>query len=126
LADQVASGLTIAEWCRRNAVAGSLFHFWKRTMARRGAGRVGPQPKHPARRRGRLRPETQSAVRTQEPVVFAPVVLAPALPQVHPDRHPASSAIEIVLAGRRVVRVGAGFDAPTLSRVLALLEGRPC
>jgi hypothetical protein len=112
LADQVASGLTIAEWCRRNGVAGSLFHFWKRTIARRNGGRV--------------RPGTKSPTRPKDPVVFAPVVLAPPPQQVQPDPLPAGCVIEIVLAGSRVVRVSAGFDAPTLARVLAVLEGRPC
>ena len=112
LTDQAASGLTIAAWCRRNGVSGSLFHFWKRTIARRGKDRIRTQTKSPAC--------------PQDPVVFAPVVLAPPLPQVDIDRLPASSVIEIVLAGSRVVRVGAGFDEAALARVLAVLEGRPC
>jgi hypothetical protein len=112
LTDQAASGLTIAEWCRRNDVAGSLFHFWKRTMARRGADRIRRQP--------------QSSARPKEPAVFAPVLLAPAPQPDRPDPLPAGGAMEIVLAGSRVVRVGAGFDEATLARVLAVLEGRPC
>ena len=112
LTDQAASGLTIAEWCRRSDISGSLFHFWKRTIARRGTGRI--------------RPGTKSPTRPKDPVVFAPVVLAPPLQQVDPDPLPAGGAIEIVLAGPRVVRVGAGFDEATLARVLAVLEGRPC
>jgi len=112
LSAQAASGLTIAAWCRRNAVVGSLFHFWKRTIARRGTGRS--------------RTETKSPACPKDPVLFAPVVLAPALQQVDSDRLPVVGAIEIVLAGSRMVRVGAGFDEATLARVLAVLEGRPC
>jgi hypothetical protein len=36
-----------------------------------------------------------------------------------------SGSIEVV-AGGRVVRIGAGFDAATLHRLLHLLEGQPC
>ena len=112
LNDQATSGLTIAEWCRRNGVAGSLFHFWKRTIARRNGGRV--------------RPGTKSPARPKDPVLFAPVVLVPPPQLVQPDPLPGGGVIEIVLAGARVVRVGAGFDEATLTRVLAVLEGRPC
>jgi len=38
---------------------------------------------------------------------------------VSADRQAAGGGVEIVLADSRVVRVGAGFDAPTLRRVLA-------
>jgi transposase-like protein len=112
LTAQAASGLTIAAWCRRNGVSDSLFYFWKRTIAHRGAGRI--------------RTKTKSPAFPKDPVLFAPVVLAPALQQVDTDRPPAGGVIEIMLAGARVVRVGADFDAPTRSRVLAVLEGRPC
>ena len=112
LADRAASGLTIAAWCRQNEIPGSAFHFWKRTIARRGAGH------------SRTKPAT--AARPKAPALFAPIVLAPAPEPVRPDPLPAHGAIEIVLAGWRVVRVGAGFDEPTLARVLALLEGGPC
>jgi len=111
LADQAGSGLSIAAWCRRNAVAGSLFHFWKRTIARRGGGNSEAK--------------TRSPVPTKDEAVFAPVVFAPP-PPVAGERLPVQNVVEIVLAGSRVVRVGADFDAATLARVLAVLEGRPC
>ena len=120
LTAQVASGLTIAAWCRRNDISGSLFHFWKRTLARRGADRIRCQPRFSIGR------QAKSPARPTDPVVFAPVVLAPPLPQVETDRLLVGGVIEIVLAGSRVIRVGAGFDEATLARVLAVLEGRPC
>jgi hypothetical protein len=112
LAQQAASGLTIVAWCRQNGVAGSLFHFWKRTIGRRDTGRPGPRPK--------------TTVRPKEPAVFAQVVLAPAPAPADPQALPAGGAIEIMLAAGDVVRVPSGFDAPTLARVLAVLEARPC
>jgi len=126
---QADSGLTIVEWCRRNNVSRSLFHFWKREIARReAAGREGPppQPEAPAGLE-------DSAVAAAAP--FARVVLAPGQESPAPACAAASEpnavaradgTIEIVLANARVVRVAPGFDGPTLGRVLALLEGRPC
>src|SRR5579864_6337842 len=58
--------------------------------------------------------------RAAEQVVFAPVqVVADALPTQ-------TSALEVVLADGRVVRVAPGFDAATLRQLLAVLEGQPC
>lgn len=37
-----------------------------------------------------------------------------------------SGGCDVVLAGGRTVRVAPGFDAATLRRLLAVLEGKPC
>jgi len=59
--------------------------------------------------------------RTAEQPAFVPV-------QVVADATPAgqASALEVVIADGRVVRVAPGFDAATLRQLLAVLEGRPC
>jgi hypothetical protein len=58
--------------------------------------------------------------RAAEKAAFVPV-------QVVADAPPAqASALELVLADGRIVRVATGFDAATLRQVLAVLEGRPC
>jgi hypothetical protein len=58
--------------------------------------------------------------RAAEQPAFVPVqVVADALPTQ-------ASALEVVLADSRVVRVAPGFDAATLRQLLAVLEGRPC
>jgi hypothetical protein len=57
-------------------------------------------------------------------VSFARVRIGPEPPPATPEA--AGGGVEIVLADSRVVRVGAGFDAPTLRRVLAVLEGGQC
>src|SRR5262245_2303025 len=58
--------------------------------------------------------------RAADRVVFAPVqVVADAAP-------PQISALELVLADGRVVRVPPGFDAATLRQLLVVLERRPC
>src|SRR5262245_9656921 len=55
--------------------------------------------------------------RAAEAPAFVPV-------QVVADATPAeASALEVVLVGGRAVRVAPGFDAATLRRLLAVLEG---
>jgi hypothetical protein len=58
--------------------------------------------------------------RAAEKAAFVPVqVVADTVPE-------RASALEVVLAGGRTVRVAPGFDAPTLRQLLAVLEERPC
>ena len=58
--------------------------------------------------------------RAAEKVAFVPVqVVAEAVPAL-------ATALEVVLTDGRVVRVAPGFDAATLRKLLAVLEGRPC
>jgi len=59
--------------------------------------------------------------RATDRAAFVPVQLALA------DLAAPSGGVELVLTGGRTVRVAPGFDAPTLRRLLAVLEeGRPC
>ena len=108
---QAASGLTIAAWCRRHHISDALFHYWKRTIARRDGQSTQPGRAAPGvgpRRVSFARVEVQSAESLVKPEADA--------------RFP----VEIVLANARLVRVGADCDAPTLRRVLAVLEEGPC
>jgi len=53
---------------------------------------------------------------------FVPVQVVAKEPQPGPG-----GAVELVLDGGRVLRLGPGFDAATVQRLLTLLEeGRPC
>ena len=55
--------------------------------------------------------------RAEEAPAFVPV-------QLVADAEPAqASTLEVILAGGRAVRVFPDFDAPTLRRLLALLQG---
>lgn len=49
---------------------------------------------------------------------FVPVRMTP--------EPPAAAAVEVVLGGGRVVRVGSGFDADHLRAVVTVLEATPC
>jgi hypothetical protein len=114
LAEQAASGLSIIRWCQKYRHAQSLFHYWKRTLAKRDARIV-------------VATRTQVAgSRAEQRVPFAQVVMAPPIlsSAIHSSAN--GSPIEIVLSASCLVRVGAGFDARDLARVLDVLEARPC
>jgi len=58
--------------------------------------------------------------RQAQAVAFVPVQVVPE------ERRISGSALEVVLSGERMVRVAPGFDAQTLTRLLAVLEEKPC
>jgi transposase-like protein len=112
LARQAASGMNIVQWCRQNGVSASLFHYWKRALARRDGRIQAPKPE-----------PTPAAPAAP---LFAQVVLTTPPPAARPLTPDGGAPIEIIMEDSRVVRVRPGFDAPTLARVLAVLEGRAC
>jgi hypothetical protein len=93
-----ASGLSVRAFCKQRDVPQASFYGWRRTLAERDA----------------------------EPRPFVPVHVVPDEKAVEGDGTPASG-LELRLPHDRVVRIGQGFDAGTLQRLLALLEeGRTC
>ena len=100
------SALHRSEFSRREGVSRDVLGWWQAEVHKRDLARQ--------RRAARPRPEGVPGG-----PAFAPLRV------VGPASHPSSSALEI-LAGGRVVRVQAGFDAETLGRLLATLEGRAC
>lgn len=97
------SGLSVRAYCAEHGLSEPNFYAWRRTVAERDAAAEA------------------AAVR------FVPV-------QVTPEPRPAASAIaanlsgsvasavELILGAGRRLRIGPGFDEPTLRRLLALLE----
>ena len=101
------SGLSVREFCRREALSEPSFYSWRRELARREEGQAVPHRSS--------RPRFRSM---QRPTAFVPVqVIAP---------QAASSAVEIILPRGRRVRLRPGFDRLTLEAVLDILERRPC
>jgi hypothetical protein len=102
-----ASGLGLSAFCDRNGLNAGTMSLWiyKRThkgaldRARRGVGG-----------------EATAAA-------FVPVRVMEARPEPPSSGHP---GVEVVLGQGRRVTVAAGFDAETLRRVVAVLEGRAC
>lgn len=102
-----SSGLSVREFCRREALSEPSFYSWRRELARREEG----EPVF--RRSSRPRPR-----RTEKPTAFVPVhVVAP---------RSTHSAVEIILPRGRRVRLRPGFDRVTLEAVLDILERRSC
>ena len=91
------SGLSVRAFCEQHGLSQPSFYAWRRTLADRDA----------------------------QAVHFVPVEVVPEpTPGLTPD--PATAGLELLLSGGRVLRIGPGFDGPTLRRLLALLEeGRP-
>jgi hypothetical protein len=90
------SGLSIRAFCQRHHLSEPNFYAWRRTLADRDA----------------------------RAVAFVPVQVLPE-PLAPPPLSSAASGLELVLAAGRVLRIGPSFDAPTLRRLLALLEEGP-
>jgi hypothetical protein len=114
LALHADSGLSIAAWCRQNQVALSIFHYWRQTIARRDKANMAVMPA----------PNNATAP------AFVPVIVAPQ-PQAPPSTPDTiiseTGFIEISFPHRAArLRVAPGFDAPTLSRLLDVLERRAC
>jgi hypothetical protein len=86
------SGLSVRDFCAQQELAEANSYAWRRAIARRDA----------------------------EAVPFVPVRVVPDPKPVVAADGP-SSGLELVVGGRRV-RIALGFDAPTLRRLLALLE----
>jgi hypothetical protein len=90
------SGLSALAFCQEQGLSAPSFYAWRRTLAA----------------------WDDVAVR------FVPVRVTP---EVEPARADGpAGAVELVLGSGRRLHIGPGFDAPTLTRLLALLEeGRP-
>jgi transposase-like protein len=99
IGEQSGSGLSIRGYCRRHRLRESAFYFWRKELARRGAG---AKPK----------------------ATFVPVRVTGEQP-VTPDG-PAEGTppghIEIALSGGRLVRLLGRVDRQALASVLAVLD----
>ena len=104
-------GATLSEVARRHGIHSSLLFRWRKTL-----GSVMGAP-----------PITEAATSTTLAQRFVPVMLPAPSTTPTPTREPASvavkaGAIEIVLDGRRTVRVGADVDTMALLRIIDALE----
>lgn len=108
------SGLSLPAFCQRHGLSRSSMQNWVyKPELKRAVEAARREPQRPVDE-----PSAPAAVPAFLPVR---VVQAAAVGEAS-DR----SGVEVVIgAGRRVV-IGAGFDAETLRRVVAVLEGRMC
>jgi transposase-like protein len=93
------SGLSVRAFCARRSLSEPSFYAWRRTLQERDAAQLR----------------------------FVPVkVVAQETASTADDTSAAANTLELVLCRGRRLRVRPGFDGPTLTRLLALLEeGRP-
>ena len=92
------SGLTVRAFCREHGLAVRTFYGWRLALAQ-GEGTTAP---------------------------FVPVQIV-ADPQAVPAASATGTGLELALGGKRLLRIGPGFDAGTLRRLLAVLEeGQAC
>lgn len=104
------SGLSQADFCRRRSIPVGTFSSWK--------WRLGvAQECHPAAARQARRPAAPRQPST--PPLFYPV-------RVVDSRSWSPAPLEVVLAGGRVLRVRADFDAAVLCKLVSTLERAPC
>jgi hypothetical protein len=87
------SGLTVRDFCRQQQLSEPNFYAWRSILAKRDA----------------------------EKPAFVPVSVV-SEPATCPRAEDAPAPLELILAGGRRLRVGAGFDVATLQRLLPLLE----
>jgi transposase len=108
LGRQERSGLTAREFCRREGVKESAFHFWKRELRRRDAAAHTPQRKEGAQR-GRPRERTGSRGPALVPVTIGPAWGTP-------------PSIEVLLSHGVSVRVESGCEEALLRMVFSALS----
>jgi len=113
---QADSGLSAAAYCREHGLDVKAFYRWKRAL-----GAAGELPGDGVAQGGWRR--ERAAVSSGVEALFAEVRLAGGTAGVAAN---VAAGVEVCLRAGQVVRVAAGFDAETLRRVVAVLEGQPC
>jgi hypothetical protein len=88
------SGLTQAEYCRRNGLSAAAFHWWK----------------------GELRRKSKAQKKSSTSMQFVEVH------GVSPAHTGLGETYEIVLSRDRAIRVGRDFDSDVLKRLIAAVE----
>jgi hypothetical protein len=93
LAAQERSGLTLAEYCRRNRLSKSTFGWWKRELRDNRA----------------------------TPVTLVPVSIIPQQTTAPVKSQDPSSGVALITRNGCRIEIGVGFHPPTLERVLQTL-----
>ena len=110
VAEVDVGGATLSEVARRHGIHASLLFRWRKTL---GAVMGAPPI------------DAEAATSTAVPPRFVPVTLpAPLAAPVTTPEPTRPTIIEIVLDGRRTVRVGAEVDTGALIRIIDALEKR--
>jgi hypothetical protein len=88
------SGLTQAEYCRRNKISAAVFHWWKRQL----------------RKKSKAQKDSSTSMQFVE---------VHGVPSAHAG---CGETYEIVLSRGRAIRVGCDFDSDVLKRLITAVE----
>jgi hypothetical protein len=108
------SGLRQGEFCRQLGLNVETLRWW-RSQLRRLPVRAAPS---------RLPAVAETRATPVAPPSFVPVIVTPAQPTA-PVRRTRGPTIDVLLRGRRRVRVGPDLDEHLLARVVGVLEAIP-
>jgi hypothetical protein len=114
---------SVRAFCRQRGLAESAYHYWRRILMERGKLLAGDGlAVEPAR-------NPAFPVATFAALELTPRDARQSTEAVSGDRPVESSRaerIELAIGRDRCLRIPCGFDAETLRRLLAVLDGRPC
>jgi len=115
IAEQAGSGLSVSAYCRREGLSANSFYGWRRALL--SSGDEGPGPGVS----GQSRPGVVDGV-------FAPLVVSgPGGGGIGGEAvAERECGLEVVLPCGLFVRVRPGFDAATLTRLVAALDDGRC
>lgn len=130
------SGQSVHAFCRTHGLSRPLFYAWRGILAERDAAAAAPRINVPTPAaaspvfREIARRDQEPLSRTQSSAAAPPsstTAVVPAfLPVTFDTSVSSAAALEVMVAGGRILRVRAGFDADVLRRLLAVLEAPPC
>jgi len=100
----------VRAFCERETLKESAFYFWRREIGRRDRRAMGGQTPTPA----------------FVEVHAAPVAVVGPVERACREPVERESPLELILPGDRRLVIRAGCDVGLLSRVVAVLEARPC
>lgn len=116
------SDLTIRAFCKQEQRSEWSFHWWRRELARRDRSESESAGNHNGSRSGdRAKPGRPRLMKEVASPSFLPVRVASS-----PEPFLPGEAIEVVLPSGHLVRVAAQVDPAALSKVIRVLENRPC
>jgi len=130
---QQQSGLAVSQFCRERDLSAERFRWWKRELLRRREVEPGGAIFAELRISGRADQAGDYVGTISVPDDLPLVVALPNGSQLRlcdgaagEPNNRTDSPIEMLVAGGRRLYLRPGFDAETLSRLLVVLEQRPC
>jgi len=125
---RLQAGLNIREFCRREQLSESAYHYWKREIAKRdgqpfnGKSKKKTTSKQDRNSQPTFIPVSLDSVAMHQPQIEQPQVEQPQIEQPQIEQ----PQIEILYASGTTVRIASGCDATTISVILQAMGNRTC